>query len=154
MIADDPAQPLVHVEGLSFRYLEAEKVARGAFEVQLRNLGPQNPDTVDTLRQLGAAMTYDHRYPEAAKLFRNVIEKGTETGGHGNTWLVWDAFAAVAAAANRPDEAMQYLHEAVNHGYNDADALAADDDLKPLHQNPKFQKLIAQLRQSAKITAH
>ena len=50
--------------------------------------------------------------------------------------MVWYAFACVAAAANRPDDALQYLREAINRGYKDADALMADDDLKNLRPNP------------------
>jgi len=34
----------------------------------------------------------------------------------------WYSFAAVAAAANRPDDALQHLHEAVNRGYKDSTA--------------------------------
>jgi len=36
MIADDPAQPLVHVEGLSFRYLEAERWALSEIDLEIR----------------------------------------------------------------------------------------------------------------------
>jgi len=60
---------------------------------------------------------------------------------------VWYSFACVAVAANRPDDALKYLREAVNRGYKDADALLVDDDLKVLRQNSSFQRLVAQLRQ-------
>jgi hypothetical protein len=53
----------------------------------------------------------------------------------------------VAAAANRPDDAIQYLREAINRGYEDEDGLMADD-LKSLRQNPHVQQMVAALRRS------
>ena len=91
-------------------------------------------------------MAYTHRYAEASKLFRDAIEKQDNSEGQGNRWSVWYAFACVAVAANRPDDALQYLREAINRGYKDADGLMADDDLKKLRQNPHFQQLVAELK--------
>jgi len=127
-------------------YAEAEKIAREAFEVRLRTLGPQHPETLDSLQRLGTALAHSQRYAEASKQFRDVIEKDGNSKGQGNPFSVWYSFACVAAAANRPDEALQYLQEAVNRGYRDADHLLADDDLKNLRSKPKFQQLVAELR--------
>jgi serine/threonine protein kinase len=128
------------------RYVEAEKLAREAFEAELRTLGPQHPYTLNALQQLGTAMAHNHRYPEASKLFRDVIEKQDNSKGQANRFSVWYSFACVAAAANHPDDALQYLREALNRGYKDTDALMADNNLKNLHPNPKFQQLVAQLK--------
>jgi hypothetical protein len=38
-------------------------------------------------------------------------------------------------AANHPDDALQYLREAINRGYKDADGLMADPDLEKLRPN-------------------
>jgi serine/threonine protein kinase len=128
-------------------YAEAEKLARETYEFQRRNPGPQHPDTLYTLQQLGRAMAYTHRYAEASKLFQDVIKNESYSAGQGNRWSVWYAFACVAAAANRPDDAIQYLREAINRGYEDEDGLMADD-LKSLRQNPHFQQMVAALRRS------
>ena len=45
-------------------------------------------------------------------------------------------------AANHPDDVLQYLREAINRGYKDADGLA-DPDLEKLRPNSNFQKLVA-----------
>jgi hypothetical protein len=55
-------------------------------------------------------------------------------------------FACVAETANRPDDALRYLQEAIDLGYKNADGLMADDDLKKLRPNPKFQQLVAGLK--------
>jgi eukaryotic-like serine/threonine-protein kinase len=131
------------------RYAEAEKIARQAFEAQLRNLGPQNPYTVEALQQLGTAMAYTHRYAEASKLFRDVTEKQDSSKGQVDSFSVWYSFACVAVAANHPEDALQYLGEAIKRGFKNADGLMADDNLKDLRQNPHFQELIAELRRPA-----
>ncbi|MGA3091335.1 MAG: serine/threonine-protein kinase [Terriglobales bacterium] len=131
------------------RYLEAEKLARETFEIQRRVLGPQHPETLDSLRQLGKALAHTHRYAEASKLYRDLIENQDNAGGQGKRWLVWYSFACIAAAANQSDDALSYLREAVNRGYKDADGLTAEDDLKKLRRNPKFQQLVAELKTPA-----
>ena len=128
------------------RYAEAEKNAREAFEALSRTMGLQHPYTLNALQQLGTAMALDRRYAEASKLFRDVIEKKDNSRGQGNGFKVWYSFACVAVAANHLDDALQYLREALNRGYKDADALMADDNLKNLHPNPKFQQLAAELK--------
>jgi non-specific serine/threonine protein kinase/serine/threonine-protein kinase len=135
------------------RYAEVEKLARETYAAQFRTLGPLHDDTVDTLRELGKAMACRHHYLEASKLFRDAIEKQDNSKGQGEPFSVWYSFACVALAANRPDDALQYLREAINRGYNNADALMADDDLKKLRSHPKFQQLVAQLKTPTQKTS-
>ncbi len=127
-------------------YGEAEKLARQAFEVELRTMGPQHPNTLFALRQLGAALAYSDRYAEATKLFHDSIGKQDNFVGLGSSFSVWYSFACAAVAANHTDDALQYLQEAINHGYKDADIMMNDDDLKALRPNPKFQELIAAIK--------
>jgi eukaryotic-like serine/threonine-protein kinase len=125
----------------------AEKIARATFAAQMKSLGPQHPDTLDTVRQLGTALAFSHRYPEASQLFRDLIEKRSSSAGQGDPWSAWYNFACVAAAAERPEEALGYLQEAVNRGYKDVHELMADEDLKTLRSSPVFQKIVAGLKQ-------
>jgi serine/threonine protein kinase len=129
-------------------YAEAEKLARETYEIQCRDSGPQHPDTLDTLRELGKAMAYSHRYAEASQLFRDVIKNGSNSAGQGNRWSAWYDFACVAEAAGRHNDAIQYLREAIQHGYVDADGLMNDDDLRSLRKNPDFQQLESTLKRS------
>jgi len=135
-------------------YAEAEAIARETFEVQLRILGPQHPNTLDTLEHIGTALAHRHRYSEATKLFRDMIEKQGNSGSQGNSWSVWYSFACMAASADHPEDAVQYLREAVTRGYKDPDSLVADDDLKSLRQNPHFQELVATLRHPPNLDQH
>jgi eukaryotic-like serine/threonine-protein kinase len=137
---------------LERRYAQAEKLARETFDVQLRTLGPRHRDVLDTLQRLGMAMALNHHYAQAKLLFTDVIEKARNSTGSGNRWYVWYAFACAAAASNHLDEALSYLQEASDQGLKDADGLATDDDLKILRSNPRFQQLIAELKQPRSST--
>lgn len=128
------------------RYPEAEALARETFNIQRRTLGSQHPATLETLQQLGVAMAYDHHYAEASKLFRDVIETGNNSTTQGNRWSAWYRFACMAAAAKHPDDALQYLQEAIDRGYQDADRLMDDENLKNLRGNASFQGLVAELK--------
>ena len=128
-------------------YAEAEKLAREAFETGIRTLGPFNGNTLFALRQLGKALAHEHRYDEASRLFRDVIEKENSSSEQGDRSRVWFYFACVAAVANRSDDALQDLREAIKRGYKNADSLMVDD-LKSLQQNPQFQQMVATLRRS------
>jgi serine/threonine protein kinase len=131
-------------------YAEGEKLARETFEAEIRIQGPQHLGTLFALRQLVTALAYTGRSAEASKLFHDVMEKGRDSNSvvKGNAgW--WYAFARMAALTNHPDEALQYLREAINRGYKDADVFMATDDLKNLRHNPRFQELIAELKRSS-----
>ena len=77
-----------------------------------------------------------------------MIEKANDSAGQGNLFSGWYAFACVAIAANRPDDALQYLREAISRGYKDADGLTTDN-LKSLRQNLHFQELVTELKHPA-----
>jgi len=131
-------------------YAEGEKFARETFELEIRILGPQHLGTLFALRQLVAALAHRGRSAEASKLFHGVMEKGQDSNSRrkGNAgW--WYAFARMAALTNHSDEALQYLRESIDRGYKDADGFMANDDLKNLRHNPRFQELIAELRRPA-----
>ena len=130
------------------RYADTEKLARDTFAIQRRILGPLHPDTLETLQQLGTAMAYRHHYAEASKLFLDVIEEGNNSSSQGNRWSAWYRFASMAAEAKHPDDALQYLKEAINRGFNNADHLLADENLKNLRGNPDFQQLVTELKRS------
>jgi hypothetical protein len=75
-----------------------------------------------------------------------VIEKQESSKAQVDRFSVWYSFACVAVAANHPDDAIQYLGEAIQRGYKDANRLTADANLKSLNQNPRFHELVAELK--------
>jgi tetratricopeptide (TPR) repeat protein len=128
------------------QYLEAERIARDAFDAQLEMLGPRHPNTLEALKQLGKALAYNQRYPEASKLFHDMIEKQNDAAGQRNLRLAWYAFACTAAAADQPEDALQFLRQAISYGFKDGAGLAADEDLQNMRATPGFQQLVAELK--------
>ncbi len=128
------------------QYASAETIARSTFADDMRLLGVQHAFTVDALQQLGTALAYSNRYDEASELFRDLISRQGDAAGQGNRWYAWYAFACVAAAAGRADDAVEYLQKAVERGYRDFEALMHDYNFESLLPDPKFQELAAQIK--------
>ena len=127
-------------------YTEAEAIARRAFEIWLQKPGSQSPWTIGAARLLATILARTHRYSEATKLFADFMGKIDSTDNKASLSSAWRAFASVAAAANRSDDSLGYLQEAINLGYEDITSLITDDDLESLRHNPKFEQLLAELR--------
>jgi len=134
---------LAHLLIRKGQYDSAEKIARSTFGDDMKLLGPRHAYTVDALQRLGTALAYSGRYNEASQLFRDLIGRQGDAAGQGNRWYAWYAFACVAAAAGRADEAVGYLQQAVDRGYRNLEALPHDDNFRSLLPDPKFQQLTA-----------
>jgi eukaryotic-like serine/threonine-protein kinase len=130
-------------------YAEAESLFRETLDVQQRVLGPEHPSTLESLESLAINLSHEgRRYGEAEQLFREAIERARKTNQQGVIALAWYNFACGAAIAGRHDEAIEYLSEAIDHGFEEtADAMVSDPDLKVLRGNVRFEALLAKLRQ-------
>ena len=78
-------------------------------------------------------------------MFADNIERISKIQGN-NASVAWYDFACVAVVAKRTNEALQYLHKAIDLGYSDAEHLQTDDDLKPLRHDPRFASLVSDAR--------
>jgi alpha/beta hydrolase family protein len=70
---------------------------------------------------------------------------------HPNTALFKDNLACILALADKRDEALSLLREAVDHGlppYADL-YIEEDKDLKSLHGDPRFDALVAHAKERA-----
>ena len=54
--------------------------------------------------------------------------------------------ACIYCLAKRPDEAIEFLEEAVRHGFSNRDWLRHDVDLDPLRDSPRFMALVEAMR--------
>lgn len=132
------------------RYSEAEVLARASLGVELRVLGPSSEDTLDSVRVVGISLVRQKRYAEAKKLFDDIIGK-VANSDKTSLGQAWYQYACLAAAAGDRERAIQYLREAVSHGYRDASHMRADDDLNALHGDSRFQVLLASVVKPAPI---
>jgi eukaryotic-like serine/threonine-protein kinase len=131
-------------------YPEAEDLARQTLDIRRRILGPDSPETFTYLENLAIKASYNKRYAEATDLFREAIERAAKSPEPSVLSDAWYAFGCGAAISGHHDEALQYLRQAIDKGYADANGMAADKDLESLRSDPRFQSLIVEIRQHAK----
>ena len=132
---------------LEGRYTEAEKLSSEALEIQRRVLGPDQSGLEEAILTLARTLSVEGEFAQAEKLFREAIEIASNEEGQPNVPEVWFQFACGAAAAGRREEALEYLHQAIEHGFSDSESLATDNDLRFLRGNPRFAALVAQAKQ-------
>ena len=130
---------------------QAEEFARKAFDMQLRLLGPQHPRTQNSLHGLVEVMVRLGHRDDARSLYLSTMDK-INTLPDGHTPEVLGSMAETAVVAGSPDDAFQYLNQAVQAGPVSSEDLQTDDDLKPLRSDPRFAQLVlaAQSRQNKK----
>jgi serine/threonine protein kinase/tetratricopeptide (TPR) repeat protein len=132
---------------------EAEKLFRQTLEIQRRVLGPEHPLTLTTMNNLGNALMSQGHDSEAEKLFRQTLEIQRRVLGpeHPDTAISTYNLAVIAAHESHRDEAFLLLREAINHGLPPGADLGVDKDpdLKLLHDDPRFDVLVAYARQRA-----
>ncbi|MGB8534807.1 MAG: tetratricopeptide repeat protein [Acidobacteriaceae bacterium] len=131
------------------RYAEAEKLSRETLDIQRRVLGPQHPDTLRSLEYVADDLSHEGRYGDAEILFREAIQTAGKASQPGVLADAWYNFACAATTAGHHGEAFEYLGHAIDHGLGGADATATDPDLKSLHGDPRFEALLAKMRQNA-----
>ena len=97
------------------------------------------------------AINLSHRgqYPEAEKLFREAVTTAERTNQPTVLGGAWYSFACGAAVAGHHDEAIEYLRQAIDHGYGELEVISSDANLKSLRGNEQFESLLAKLRNAA-----
>jgi len=131
------------------QYAESEKLNREMLEIRLRVLGPKHANTLRSMNNLAVDLSHEKRYGEAENLFREAIQAADKTNHPDVLNDLWYNFACAAAITGRRDEALEYLGRAVDLGFSNADAMAADNDLKSLQADPRFEALVAKAHQGA-----
>ena len=131
--------------GLEKKLDESEKLFREALEIQIRTLGPTAPDTLRGYGNLATTLALEKHADQAVAFFEKYVQNATKAEGSSliNAHYV---YATGLVILKRPDQALQHLQEAVKLGFADAGKLSADDDLKPLRADPRFQALLDEIQ--------
>jgi eukaryotic-like serine/threonine-protein kinase len=128
-------------------WADAEKLSRQTYQIDNRVRGPDHPSTLINLENEAICISHQGRYAEAEKMFREAIQAASKSNQPGVLANSWYYFGCMAASAGRRDDAFKYLGDAIDHGFNNPDQIEAEDDLKPLHGDPRFASLVAKTRQ-------
>jgi serine/threonine protein kinase/Tfp pilus assembly protein PilF len=135
-------------------WADAEKLIRETHDISSRVLGPEHPNTLILLENEALCISHEGRYDDAAKLFREAIQAASKTNQPGVIDNAWYYFGTMAASVGRRDQALEYLGNAIDHGFRNADQMQSDDDLKSLKGDPRFEALVAKARQPAAAKAN
>jgi len=151
VLGDDGPNTLLSLEALATisselgRKDEAEKLYRDALARQSRVLGKEHPDTLFTMKELADFLIGEHRYEEADRLLDATLKGMQRVYGedHPDTAEPMVSLARLAALRGERAKSIDWLRQAVAHGYRLEDGLANDPDLKSLHGDPAFDALVA-----------
>jgi tetratricopeptide (TPR) repeat protein len=112
-----------------------------------------SPDTATFHLNLGTAYYQMKKIPEALEEYRtaltlnpNILLENARTAAVVQTRTADAKFffylAKIFASLGRPDEAIRYLHRAMEEGFQDQQTIANDPDLKKLSKLPAFIELM------------
>jgi len=138
------------------RYAEAEKLLRESLDIWRRVAGPENWWVPNTTKDLARVLSLEGRHAEAEKLARDAIDVSRRVFGPEDpltAWSVYNLGAIELRKGNRP-EALSLLRQAVDHGLSPSNGLDLenDEDLKSLHNDPRFITLVAYVKERAAAT--
>ncbi len=96
----------------------------------------------DTLFQVGYHHQQLDRYDAAEQVYRKIVDSGEEVSAR-----IWSYYnlACIRAIQGRNDDAIVEFQHAIDVGFNDLRWATRDGDLKPLRDDPRFQRMLAGL---------
>ena len=111
------------------RFADAEKLLRETLEIQRRVLGPEHPETVRFMVNLATSIVHQGRFDEAEKLERHALDiRRRVLHNHPDTALSLYNLAILQVRRRKPEEALKFLHEAVDHGLPGRTILGMEKD--------------------------
>jgi len=131
------------------RYQEAEHVFGEVLETQRRILGAEHQDTLHTMVGLGATYFSQHRYTDADRVYGEALSIARRVPNNSVMAMLFYNRACWAAIQNRPQESLADLRQALDHGFRRGEEMAADEDLKSLHGDPRFNAILAEVKRLA-----
>jgi len=102
----------------------------------------RDPSYSEVVEILGGLYTKAGRIADGLKMDRKLVRLQPE-----NATARYN-LACSLALSKRPAEALAILAESIALGYDDAEWMAKDPDLTPLHKRPEFKLLVDLVRQT------
>jgi eukaryotic-like serine/threonine-protein kinase len=132
------------------KFTESERFLRDAIGIANRTVGPSAEVTRACAANLGMTFAYEKRADQAIAVFEKLLADASKAEGGAMIDAHYE-YAEGLSALGRTDDAFRHLEEAVKLGFQNRDQLTADDDLKPLQSDPRFQGLVDEInrKQSA-----
>jgi non-specific serine/threonine protein kinase/serine/threonine-protein kinase len=130
---------------------ESEELLRASLGTAMRTLGPTATTTRNAMANLASTSAYEKHEKESIALFEKLIGYATNAEGTAQSDANYQ-YAVGLAVLGHNQEALDHLQKAVQFGFANASELTSDEDLKPLHNDPRFQALVTEIekRQTTK----
>ena len=132
------------------KYEEAVQLLTQVLSIQRRVLGEDHPDHLKAMHNLAIQYAKMGRHEEAEKLFLETITKERRVLGENNPATLLTTFRMGCAQALRGKRAaaLDWIRQAVEHGYADADRMAQEPDCQSLRGDPAFVDLMARAKKN------
>jgi non-specific serine/threonine protein kinase/serine/threonine-protein kinase len=130
---------------------ESERLLRDSVEIGLRTVGPVYTTRI-AMGNLATTLAYEKRVDQSIALFEKLMAYASTSEGT----AMMDAhyqYAAGLSILGRRDQAFEHLQEAVKLGFENTNQLTTDDDLKPLHDDPRFQTLLEEIQKKQPVAS-
>jgi len=142
---------LANVYRAQGRHAEAERLYRETLDGERRVLGEDHPQRLAAANDFAALFKDQGRYAESAALYRETLDRERRVLGedHPETAGTLYSLGSLNALRGSRVEALDWLGQAVAHGYAHADTMAGDSDLRHLRGDPAFESLVARARKNS-----
>jgi eukaryotic-like serine/threonine-protein kinase len=133
----------------SGRLPEAERLFLDTIAIQKRVLGPAHPGTLLAMGNLANVYLDEGRYPDAERLQLESLEVEKQMLGPRHPQTFWTMYNLACTSTLLGDhaKAMDWLRQAIDNGYFNANGMSRDSDLNPLH-GPEFDALVDRARRN------
>lgn len=133
------------------RQADAEPLYRESLERRRRVLGEDHYDTLVSMMNVANMLAVRGRHADAEALLREALDRVRRVLGENHPLAVGALYNLGCLAARRGDRqgALDWLGQAVTHGYSRLDTMTKDSDLQRLHGDPAFDALVARARKNA-----
>ena len=101
--------------------------------------------TRNSISNLATTLAYEKKADESIALFEKLLESASKAEGPALSDAHYQ-FAAGLSILGRKDDSFRQLDAAVKAGFDDADQLSTDDDLKPLRGDARFAALVDEIK--------
>jgi eukaryotic-like serine/threonine-protein kinase len=133
------------------KYGESEKLERQVLNLRRRVFGAEDQGTVRSMSNLGSTLTHRGKYEEAQKVEREALAVQRRVLGpeHPDTASTTYNLACIAARLGHDNEALTLLREALDEHLDveTMQSVESEPNLSSLHGDPRFEVLLAAVRQ-------
>ena len=138
------------------KFAEAESLSRAVLAASLQAQGPNARQTIEDTVNLALILAHEKHSADSEELFKRAVTASAKAQGT-LAANVFYAYGEGMAILGKPNEAIDYLKQAINHGFSNKQEMSSDEDLKPLQTDQRFQSdagrdALVWLRQSHQLT--